>query len=355
MTHVLMTGGGTLGPVTPLLAVAAEWRRQDPGLQVSWVGTHRGPERQLIEAEKYQFFSLSVPKFDRHRKWKLIIAPFVLVYSCWRAWQLLSELKPNLIMSAGAYVSVPVVWMAWIKRIPVWIHQLDVLPGLANKLMAPFAKKISVTWSESATKFAVKKTSVVGAMARQFVRVGDARLARERFKLSAELPTVLVIGGGTGSANINEAMAAIGKDLSQITNVIHVTGHGKMLKELQSLADNYIAVEFLQTVLADAYALADVVVARAGMGTIAELAVIGKATILVPLPDSHQLANTRAVTKREAAVVLEMFTPQTLFQAIDNLLKSAEKRQRLAVNIRSLFPVEAEKTIVAGVKGLLNS
>ncbi len=348
-----MTGGGTLGPVTPLLAVAAEWRKQDAGVKISWVGTHNGPERGLIEAARIPFKALSVPKFDRHRKWKLPFLPLFFVISSLKAWKILSELKPDLVMSAGAYVSVPMAWMARLKGIPVWIHQLDVVPGLANKLMGPVATKVSVTWPDSAGAFATKKTQVVGAMARKFVSVGDKNLALERYPLNKYLPTVMVIGGGTGALSINELMAVIGPELVKQANVIHLTGQGKMLESLNSIGSNYIAIEFLADGLADAYALADIVVARAGMGTIAELAMLGKAAILIPIPESHQMKNAKALQDHNAAVVLDLLTPQGLQQTIENLLKNPDKRAELEKNIRTIFPVNAETTIVTAARGLI--
>ncbi len=344
--HILMTGGGTLGPVTPLLAVVSEWRKRVPEVKMSWIGTPTGPERVLVESNKIPFYPLPAPKFDRARWWKLPVVPFLFVMSCIRSWRLLSELEPQLVMSAGAYVSVPVAWMAWLKGIPVSIIQLDVMPSLANKLMAPIAKSIGVTWPESAAAFPAKKTEVVGGMARTFVKVGEQSMARERYAFFADKPTVLVMGGGTGAARINELFSIIGGELVQIANVLHLTGKGKMLSGLTAIGSNYVAVEFLNEGMADAYAVADVVVARAGMGTIAELAALGKPTILIPIPNVYQEANAKALEDRGAAVVLHHLTPQTLKQAIERVLNDHERRETLSKNIRSIFPLNADERIV---------
>jgi UDP-N-acetylglucosamine--N-acetylmuramyl-(pentapeptide) pyrophosphoryl-undecaprenol N-acetylglucosamine transferase len=348
-----MTGGGTLGPVTPLLAVAAEWRKRDPEVKISWVGTKSGPEKVLIESAKIDFYPLVAPKFDRTRFWKLPAVPFLLLWSCFQAMQLLGSLKPDLVMSAGAYVSVPVVWMARLRGIPVWVHQLDVVPGLANKLMATVATKISVTWSESLPSFPAKKTEVVGAMARKFVKVGEQQMARERYGFATDKPTVLVMGGGTGAAKINEMMAIIAPELLKRANVLHLTGKGKMLGSLIEVGGNYVAVEFLNEGMADAYAVADIVIARAGMGTIAELAALGKPTILIPILGSHQEANAKALVDRKAAEVVEYLTPQTLMQAIERLLEDQTRREELAHNIRGIFALNADERIVHGCVALL--
>ena len=349
-----MTGGGTLGPVTPLLAVVTEWRKRSPEVKMSWVGTPSGPERVLVEGAKIDFYPLTAPKFDRTRLWKLPFVPFLFLYSCFRAWHLLTQLEPELVMSAGAYVSVPVAWVAWLMRIPVWIIQLDVVPSLANKLMAPVATKVSVTWPESAAAFPAAKTEVVGGMARKFVKVGDPAMARERYGFPSDKPTVLVMGGGTGAARINELMSILGPELVATANVLHLTGKGKMLSGLSELGSNYVAVEFLNEGMADAYAVADVVVARAGMGTIAELAALGKPTILVPIPNVYQEANAKALEDRGAAVVLHHLTPQTLKQAIERVLHDERKQDELGRNIHAIFSLNADERIVHGCLALLD-
>ncbi len=353
--HLLLTGGGTLGPVTPLLAVASEWKKRAPEAKISWIGTKKGPERVLIEAARYDFHPLYAPKFDRTRLWTLPFVVPAFAFSCIKAVSLLRKIRPGAIVSAGAYVSVPVAFVAWFMRIPVWTQQLDVVPGMANKLMAPFAKKITVTWPESALAFPKKKTEVVGAMVRKMVKVGEPKLARDRYGFDAAKPTVLVMGGGTGAASLNDVMAIIGPDLIKHANVLHLTGKGKSLTTLNEIGGTYVALEFLAEGMADAYAAADIVVARAGMGTIAELAALGKPAILVPIKHSHQEANAKALLERGAADVISYLTPQTLLQAIQKLLEDKDHRETLAANIRSLFPLNADERIVHDIFSTLGS
>lgn len=352
MTHILFTGGGTLGPVTPLLAVAAEWRKRDPQVTLTWIGTPDGPEKLLVDAAKIRFIPFAAPKFDRDRVWMWPIIPFFLLISCIKAFRLLVVLEPTMMISAGAYVSVPFAWMGKLLKIPTWIHQLDVVPGLANKLMAPFAKRISVTWEENVKDFGAEKTLVVGAMIRPFLRVGDARTAQELFGLSKEKPTVLVIGGGTGAARINDAMGVIAPELVRHANVIHLTGRGKMMTSLEEIGAGYVAREFAAEGIADMYAVADVVVCRAGMGTIAELVALGKAAILLPL-EGHQDMNAKALEDRGAAEVLHHFTPQTLLQAILRYTDHPEKREALSSKIRSVFPTNGDERIVHEAERIL--
>ena len=346
MRHILFTGGGTLGPVTPLLAIAETWRRREPDVVLSWIGTPSGPERILVEGMKIDFYALSAPKLDRHRWWKLPFLPFHFAWAVIRAGLLLRQLKPSIVFTAGAYVSVPVVLVAKILRIPVWVHQLDVVPGIANKIMAPLATRVSVTWAESAVKLRRKQVLVVGAMVRKGLTVGTSEIGRDRYGFDPQKPTLLVAGGGTGAAKLNDIMAAIAPEISQRMNVLHLTGKGKMLAALQQVGPTYVALEFLADGLADAYAAAEIIVTRAGMGTIAELAALGKAAILVPLPGTHQAENALALATHEAAEVVVMLTPQTLIQAIEHLLVNPARREILAHNIRSIFPLNADERIV---------
>lgn len=343
--HILMSGGGTLGPVTPLLAVAAELRKRDPNVHLSWIGTPNGPERLVVESSRIAFHALAAPKLDRYRRWTWPFMPFFMIVSCVRALRLLRALKPDAVLSAGGFVSVPVVWMAWLLRVPSWIHQLDILPLLANKLMAPFARRVSVTFEESAKAFPAKKTIAVGGMIRKQLRAGERDVALQRYGFDAALPTVLVIGGGTGAQAINDAMTVIRPDLLHHMNVLHLVGRGKLTAALEEAHPNYVALEFLNEGIADAYAAADVVVCRGGLGTIMELAALGKAAIVIPIAEPFQEANARMLEERNAADVLWYLTPQILAQALFRLIDTFDRREELAHNIRTLMPLNGDERI----------
>ncbi|HCC83317.1 TPA: UDP-N-acetylglucosamine--N-acetylmuramyl-(pentapeptide) pyrophosphoryl-undecaprenol N-acetylglucosamine transferase [Candidatus Uhrbacteria bacterium] len=351
--HFLLTGGGTLGSVTPLLAIAAELRKRNANVSLSFIGTPNGPERLLVESQRIPFWQLAAPKLDRYRWWLWPILPVMFVFSWLRALRLLYVMKPNFVFAAGGYVGVPVAWAAFFLRIPVWVHQLDVLPGLANKLMAPVARKISVTFEETAKHFPKRKTIVVGSMVRQAIRHGEREVALQRYGFNVALPTLLVVGGGTGAAAINEACAVIWQDLVPYMNVLHLVGRGKMLTVLEQAKPGYVALEFLNEGMADAYAVADLVVARAGLGTISELAALGKPSIIIPIHEPFQEANAKVLEERKAAQVIWHLTPQILEQTILRLLDSPELNVDLSKNIRGLFALNADERIAHEVLTLL--
>lgn len=351
--HFLMTGGGTLGSVTPLLAVVEELRKRDAQAVVSWVGTPGGPERLVVESNRITFYALAAPKLDRYRRWTWPFIPLRLAASVAQSMKLLRTLRPHMVFSAGGFVGVPVAIAAWFLRIPVWVHQLDVQPGVANKTLAPFAKRISVTFDETAAAFPKRKTIVVGGMVRKAIRQGNKTVAMQRYGFDVTLPTVLVVGGGTGAAQINDAFAVLRNDLVGRMNVLHLTGRGKMLAALEEQGPNYVALEFLNEGMADAYAAADVVVCRSGIGTICELAALGKPAIIIPF-HNFEFPNAKILEERKAAEVLWYVTPQIIAQAIDRLLDHPERREELSKNIRGLFALNADERIVHEAMELLS-
>jgi len=340
-----MTGGGTLGPATPLITIAQEWKKREPAVHVSWIGTPKGPERTIVENAGYTFYSLRAPKFHRHRKWLWPFVPFLMLLSCMKAYKLLKKLRPEIIFSAGGYVSVPIVWMGKVLGIPSWIHQLDVKPGIANKAMAPVAKRISVTWLDSLEEFPEKKTRQVGSLVRADIGHGDRRTVMERHHLDGDKPTLFVVGGGTGAQSINEVMEAIGPEIVKRANVIHITGYGKMTVGLEKIHERYVALEFLQK-MDDYYAAADVVISRAGMGTILELAALKKPTILIPNANADQVANATRFEDANAGAVIYRINGQILKQEIERLFLDVDRQDEYADNISDLFIPHGEERIV---------
>ncbi|MEK7452330.1 MAG: UDP-N-acetylglucosamine--N-acetylmuramyl-(pentapeptide) pyrophosphoryl-undecaprenol N-acetylglucosamine transferase, partial [Patescibacteria group bacterium] len=279
---ILFAGGGTLGPVTPLLAVADAWRKKDSSITFVWVGTKNGPERVFIEKESIPFFSLTTARFPRYPSFEWIFLPFRFFLACLQASLILLRERPQLIAAAGGYTSVPLILIGRILGIPSWIHQSDVLPVLTNRLLSHIATVITVAWPQTQNVFPKSKTYLIGNPVRASVLGGSREHAKKIFAIDETKPTILVFGGGSGARFLNHLMSEIWKDLSMIANVIHVTGKGKMLNET-SLTHHYHVVEYLAEEMKDAYALADLVVCRAGTGTITELAALKKAAILIPL------------------------------------------------------------------------
>ena len=346
---IMLSGGESLGPVTPLLALVEVWRKQNDIPDFVWVGTKRGPERELIESENIRFLGLSVPKLSRHAPLKWVFIPFRLITSIIKARKLLFEEQPNVIVSAGGHVSVPLIWAAKLLNIPTWIHQQDKRPGLANKLMAPFVTRISVTWDDSLRAFPKEKTERVGNPVRSSVFEGSKSEATRLFDLDPKLPTVLVIGGGTGSIFINQSIESILESLTKVSNVIHLTGKGKGSEDDQN-HKNYYRTELLTSEMKHALAVADVIICRAGMGTITELAALKKAAIMIPLLGTHQEENAELLDVKGGVMYLKQdeTSPQVLFEKISLLLESEALRYQYGERIHAALPTDGVAEYLAG-------
>lgn len=350
---ILLSGGGTLGPVTPLLALVEVWRKGDAEIDFVFVGTPSGPERELVEAVGIPFYTLSTPKLSRHQKWQWPFLPPLLALSFARSLSLLRSIRPDAHITAGGYTSVPLAFAGKLLGIPLFVHQLDQGVGLANKLMAPLAKRITVTFEESLAGFGAEKALVVGAVVRPSIKEGDVERARKRFGL-LDRKTILVLGGGTGSIEINTALSPLLPELTKSYNVLHITGKGKG-ESAPFEGEGYRAVEFLGAEIADAYALADIVVARAGMGTILELSALRKASVFIPLRGTTQVANATKLRDAGACEMLLHVNPQILKQAILRLLEDPARTLSTQTSIARAFPPNGAETLVKLVNETLGS
>ncbi|MBI4433530.1 glycosyltransferase [Candidatus Uhrbacteria bacterium] len=353
--HVLFVGGGTLGSVTPLLAMIEELRDRVRVVRCSWWGTRAGPERALVEAAGISFASLPSGKFRRYWDLQHCVDPFRILGAGMIALVRMVRDRPDVVVGAGAFVQVPVMWAAWLLQVPVMIHQLDVRPGLANRLVAPTARMITGTFSSHVVAFGARSVvRIVGNPVRRALGSVGALApgaAKQFLGFPPHLPLVLVLGGGTGAHALNVLAHAARGSLKQVS-VLVVTGQGKGVGTDTSFSPRsssggvvtYREVEFLDMeTLVVAYAAADVVVSRAGMGTVTELGVLGKVTVLVPIPESHQEENAAAIAMRGAAVVWPQreLTPEEFARRLRALLADEAQCMALAQAARDLFPVNA--------------
>lgn len=347
-----MTGGGSLGPFTPLLSIEEEWMRH-ADIETSWIVTPEGPERKLLEEAGVEFTSLAAPKLSRHKWWQWPFIPILLAFSTLKAYKLVKHIQPNIMYTLGGYVSIPVAIACKLIGVPVWVHQLDVRVGLANKVMAPLATKISTTFPESLASFREGRAICLGGIA-HFGRSVEM-IPPLPVKLNPEKRTLLVTGGGTGSKSLNDAMEVIADKLIENINIIHLTGEGKLTPEINRLAEtnpDYHAFELVGTEMYSLLAASDLVVTRAGLGILLNLVEFKKPAIFVPLA-GQQEENARLVFRNGAGVVIRRMTAQLLLQAIQMLMKDGDGRRQLAENIGDLVAMNAAQLIVEDSKRIL--
>ncbi len=355
---IIFSGGGTLGPVTPLLAMHETIQEKYPEAEFIWVGTKKGPEKELVEKEGIRFRTITSGKFRRYFSLLNIFDFFKICFGVFQSIIFLWKENPDVCISAGGFVSVPLHWAAWFVGVPTWIHQQDVRVGLANKLMSPFAKKITVVLESQLDDFPQRKTIWMGNPIRKDILSGSEEEARKIFNLKPGLSTVFVTGGGTGSLKVNQLVVESINHLQGYAQVIHLTGKERP-QELSERAEkhfeDYQVHQFFTSEMKHAYAVADLVISRGGFGTISELAALKKAAILVPKP-GHQEENVAFLKDTEAAIFVSEKTGTGLYLAkvIKGLLDDEDGRREIGERLASMMPVAKSEDIL-GVLGKLIS
>jgi UDP-N-acetylglucosamine--N-acetylmuramyl-(pentapeptide) pyrophosphoryl-undecaprenol N-acetylglucosamine transferase len=344
--RVLMTGGFTLGPVTPLLAVSEEIKRRDPTVEVFWVGTKRGPERKLIAEYHIPFTPIYSGKFRRYFSFRHILDNFYFLIGFFQSLCFLIKIRPDVIVSAGGFVSVPVVIAGWLLGIPSLIHQQDARPGFANRLMAPFAKTVTVSFKKSINDFKNKNPHWIGNPVREEIFHTMRKHDYEYFSLDPSRPVLLVLGGGTGAKRINEIIAGSLPKLLKVCQVIHVTGIGKG-QGLKTLT-GYRVFQFLTEGMPRAYNVADLVITRGGMGTLSELSALLKPIIIMPIPDSHQEKNAEMFDYAGTVQVLNQktLTSEKFVEVVKNSLDNLQELKESARRMTEVLPPGARAKMV---------
>jgi UDP-N-acetylglucosamine--N-acetylmuramyl-(pentapeptide) pyrophosphoryl-undecaprenol N-acetylglucosamine transferase len=271
--------------------------------------------------------------------------------------------RPDVIFSTGGYVCVPTVIAGWLLRVPALTHEQTALVGLANRIAGRFARRVAVSYPQSMRFFPAGKAVLTGNPIRPSLLEGDATRGAARFGFDPGVSTIYVTGGAQGSHALNMAVEAALPELLGLCQVIHQCGEGPDgsgadLKSLQAasavlpthLQGRYHVQAFVGDEIADVYALATLVVGRAGAGTVNELANLGKPSILVPLPGAkEQAANARMLEQEGASVTISQdeLTPQTLISAVTGLVSQPEKLAGMSAAARKLSSAGAADKIIA--------
>jgi UDP-N-acetylglucosamine--N-acetylmuramyl-(pentapeptide) pyrophosphoryl-undecaprenol N-acetylglucosamine transferase len=315
-----------------------------------WLGTKYGPEKQMVEQAGIKFKAITGGKWRRYFSLKNLFDIFKIKIAFWQSFFILLKWRPDLAISAGSFVSVPAVWAAWLLGAKVLVHQQDIRPGLANRLMTPLAKVVTATFEES-LKIYGKKAVWIGNPTRRSLKIPNPK--SQIPNINENLPIVLIVGGGTGAMAINKIVEENLGELIKFCQIIHVTGKDKGARashpnSLLGKERGYYAYEFLDVErMAEALGLADAVVTRAGMSFLTELSYLGKPSIIIPLPDSHQEANAEFFKSKKAAIVIDQksLTAASLTHMIKDLLSDEKMRGQLAINMGNAMKQGASQEI----------
>lgn len=352
--RVLLAGGGSGGSATPVLAVAQALRRQRPDVAFLYVGTRGGPEAALAAGEGIAFAGVATGKLRRYWDRQNLTDPLRVLAGVGQAYGLARRFRPQLAFAAGGFGAVPPMVAARLAGARALIHQQDVEPGLANRLLVPWATRITVSLASSQAHFPRRRTVVTGNPVRAAIHAADPAKAFATFGLEPGLPLVVVTGGGTGALSLNQLVAATAPRLIQQAQVVHLTGRGRGVPSHVE-SPRYQTREFVTDEMPHLLAAATLVVSRAGMGTLSELSALAKVSLIVPLPGSHQWANARAFERLGAIEVADQatLTPATLAERITGLLEDASRRRRLGQALGASMPSDAAERVAAELLRLL--
>ena len=327
MKHIVLTGGGTAGHVTPNIALMGRLKEQ--GYQISYIGSYNGIEKTLIEELGIPYYGISSGKLRRYFDLKNFTDPFRVLKGFSEARKLLKQLKPDVVFSKGGFVTVPVVIAAGRLKIPAIIHESDMTPGLANKLCIPSAVKVCCNFPETKAHLPEGKAVVTGTPIRPELLQGDADKGRAFTGFTSEKPVIMIIGGSLGAQAVNDAVRRILPDLLKDFQVVHLCGKGKRDDSKNDLK-GYVQYEYIESELADLFAMADIVISRAGANAICELQALKKPNLLIPLSANasrgDQILNARSFEKQGFSMVLEeeAITDEVLLKAIHDLYDHRE-------------------------------
>lgn len=366
---VLLTGGGTAGHISPALAVVQTLREMDADCEFLYVGSKSKLERSQIEAAKVRFVAIATGKLRRYFSIENAIDQFRIPLGFFQALGHISHFKPDVVLATGGYVAVAPVLAARVLGVPILIHEQTTQIGLANRINARFATQIALSWECALASLAPKlrqKAFVSGNPVRPTIFGGRGERALSHFGLRDGLPVVYVTGGSQGARVINLAVEACLPQLLEKCAVIHQCGEQSegesdfdvltraRLKLPAEKQNRYAVAKFLKDELKDVFALADLVVGRAGAGTLAELCALGKPALYVPLRPSggdEQFKNAQMCVESGAAVVLLQTEcdGENLLRNVGNLLGDKTHLKKMGESAKTLAKPAAARDLARAV------
>ncbi len=327
MKKIILTGGGTAGHVTPNLALCPELKKN--GFEINYIGSYNGMEKDLVEKSGIPYYGISSGKLRRYFDLKNFTDPFRVMKGYFEARHLIKKLKPDVVFSKGGFVAVPVVMAASHAGIPVISHESDMTPGLANKLSLAFCTKICCNFPETLQYLPEDKAILTGCPIREELLTGDRESGLKLTGFNSSKPVLLVMGGSLGSVKVNQAVRSILPDLLKDYQIVHLCGKGNLDETLTSMP-GYVQYEYMSEPLKHLFAMADIIISRAGANAICELLALQKPALLIPLSAAasrgDQILNAKSFKKQGFSDVLEEedVTPETLYQAVSSLYENRE-------------------------------
>jgi len=362
---ILFTGGGTGGHIVPIIAITREIRKIYPkkDLQFFYLGPKDEFGKIFLSQEGIKVKEILAGKIRRYLGWKtffqnLVDICFKIPLGILQSFFYIFFISPDLIFSKGGFGSIPVVIAGKMLLVPIFLHESDIVPGKANQFISRFALEIFVSFPRT-EYFPLKKMILVGNPIRREILIGTKEEGKRFFKITGEKPVILILGGSQGAQRINDKILEVLPQLLENFEIIHQCGE-KNFQEVKAESKAIITKElekfyhlypFLkEPELRQAYAVCDLIVSRAGSGSIFEIAAVGKPSILIPLPEAaqnHQVRNAYAFAEKGACQVLEEanFTSRFFLEKLKQLFAHPEELNKMADSAKKFSRPQTGKII----------
>jgi UDP-N-acetylglucosamine--N-acetylmuramyl-(pentapeptide) pyrophosphoryl-undecaprenol N-acetylglucosamine transferase len=362
--RVLVSGGGTGGHIYPALAVATHLANEYHA-EILYLGSDDGLETEVIPAAGFPFAAIKAGKLRRYISWRTLTGLARIPVGMGQAIEIVRKFRPHVAFTSGGYVAVPAGLASRIHGVPFLMHQQDVPPNLSNRLIAPLATRISVAFADSLSYFPRAKTRQLGNPVRQEllnIRQVSPQQARGTLGFEEDERLVVVTGGSQGARHLNEVICQSLADLLPHCQVLQISGR-QLYEETRMLSEQHMAnvdehfrkryrlVPYMTAEMPAALQAADLVICRSGASTLSELALLGKPSLLVPLPpaigNSPQEANAEMFERKQAALVIHdiALKPELLVNRILSMFASQASLQAMAEAARSFAVPDATQRI----------
>ncbi len=359
-TRIIVSGGGTGGHIFPAISIANALKEIQPDVEILFVGAEGKMEMEKVPNAGYRIVGLPVAGFQRKLSLKTFTFFFKLFKSMMKARKVIIEFKPNAVVGVGGYASGPILKTAQKKGIPTLIQEQNSFAGVTNRLLAKKANAICVAYEGMEKYFPADKIMMTGNPVRQDLVNLESKKeeALKYFNIPAGQKVILVLGGSLGAKTINRSLMGYVKEIGEQQDITLIWQSGKLYhsdikKDLEGFdAKNIRLYDFISR-MDLAYSIVDLIISRAGAGTISELCLVGKPAILIPSPnvsEDHQTKNALALVKKNAAIMVDdLNAPKELVVVAFELLKNVDKCEELSRNISGLALPNAARVIAEKV------
>ncbi len=360
---IIISGGGSGGHVFPALAIAKALKKIDHNIEILFIGAKGKIEMEKVPKAGFTIEGLWISGFHRRKMWRNILFPIKLLNSIFKAHALIRKFKPDAVVGVGGFASGPTLYVASTKRIPTLIQEQNSYPGMTNKLLAKRVNKICGAYPGLERWFPKEKIILLGNPVREnlFDLSFEKEAALKHFGFEKNKNVIIMIGGSLGASSFNKAMKANASFFKENPQIQFLWQCGKLYEQAYKDCETATLRNVKMSAFIDrmdlAYGMADLIIARAGAGTIAELMVIGKPVILIPSPnvaEDHQTPNAKALVDKNAALLVADNKIETdLLSTALELLKDEERKITLGKNIKKLEVKDAAHKIADEVLKLI--